>query len=236
MATDTRDPATAAPPLRDGDRLTRAEFERRWDATPGLKRAELIDGRVRLMPALSVDHGDLHGDIFLVLGMYRCVTPGVVSSIESSVRLDGRNMPQPDAHLRLARGGRSRVDADRILVGPPELVVEVARSSVGYDLGAKMAAYRANGVPEYLVVRVDDGAVDWFALRPAGYERLPAGADGVLRSEAFPGLWLDPAALVAGDGPALLRTAQLGHGSPEHAAFARRLAAPAGPTTPPPTR
>lgn len=224
MATDIRDPGTAVPPLRDGDRLTRAEFERRWDAMPDLKHAELIDGRVYLMPALSIDHGDTHFDLIGWMWMYRMATPGVAGSDNASVRFDGRNMPQPDGHLRLVRGGRSRVDADRILSGPPELVVEVARSSAGYDLGAKKVLYRKHDVPEYLVWRVDDAAVDWFALRPTGYEPLPAGADGLLRSEVFPGLWLDPAALLAGDGPALLRAAQLGHGSPEHAAFVRRLA------------
>ena len=29
-------PRLDIPPLRGGERLTRAEFERRWDATPGL--------------------------------------------------------------------------------------------------------------------------------------------------------------------------------------------------------
>ena len=34
------------PPLREGDRLTREEFLRRWEAMPDLKWAELIDGIV----------------------------------------------------------------------------------------------------------------------------------------------------------------------------------------------
>jgi len=33
-------------PLEPGDHLTREEFERRYDATPGLKKAELIEGVV----------------------------------------------------------------------------------------------------------------------------------------------------------------------------------------------
>jgi hypothetical protein len=32
------------PPLQSGDQLTRAEFERRYDATPNIKKAELING------------------------------------------------------------------------------------------------------------------------------------------------------------------------------------------------
>ena len=34
------------PPLKNGDRLRRAEFERRFDAMPELKKAELIKGIV----------------------------------------------------------------------------------------------------------------------------------------------------------------------------------------------
>jgi Uma2 family endonuclease len=229
MATDVREPATTVPPLRHGDRLSRAEFERRWAAMPDLKRAELIYGRVCLMPTLSADHGEPHFDLIKWLGLYQMLTRGVAGADNASVRFDDDSMPQPDALLRVTQNGSSRVDDDRIYSGPPELVAEVARSSVGYDLGAKKELYRAHGVQEYIVWRVEAGAVDWFALRPTGYELLPVGADGIVRSEVFPGLWLDPAALVAGDGPALLRAAQLGHGSPEHAEFVRRLAAtPAG--------
>lgn len=224
MATDVREPATGVPPLRHGDTLTRAEFERRWDAMPDLKRAELINGRVYLMPPVSREHGEFHFDLIAWLGMYRMLTPGTAGADNASVRFDDENMPQPDALLRVVQGGSSRVDADDILSGPPELVAEVARSSAGYDLGEKKTLYRERGVREYIVWRVGAGAVDWFALRPTGYELLPVGTDGVVRSEVFPGLWLDPAALVSGNGPALLRAAQLGHGSPEHAAFVRRLA------------
>jgi hypothetical protein len=34
------------PPLESGDRLTRAEFERRYAAMPHVKKAELIDGSI----------------------------------------------------------------------------------------------------------------------------------------------------------------------------------------------
>ena len=39
-------PIVSVPPLETGDRLSRAEFERRFDAMPGLKKAELIEGIV----------------------------------------------------------------------------------------------------------------------------------------------------------------------------------------------
>ena len=47
--------------------------------------------------------------------------------------------------------------------------------------------------------RVADQAIDWFVLRNDCYERLKLDTEGRYRSEVFPGLWLDPAALVRGD-------------------------------------
>jgi len=37
---------THLPPLESGDRLTRQEFERRYQAMPPIKKAELIEGVV----------------------------------------------------------------------------------------------------------------------------------------------------------------------------------------------
>jgi hypothetical protein len=41
-------PKDFIPPLENGDWLSRGEFERRFNAMPGLKRAELIEGVVHL--------------------------------------------------------------------------------------------------------------------------------------------------------------------------------------------
>jgi hypothetical protein len=70
---------------------------------------------------------------------------------------------------------------------------------------------------------VQDAAIYWFVLRGDTYQPLPVGTDGIFRSEVFPGLWLDPAALIAGDGPRLMAVLQQGIASPEHTAFVERL-------------
>jgi Uma2 family endonuclease len=211
--------------LRHGDRMTRAEFERRWDAMPDLKRAELIEGVVYIMPALSRDHGVSHFDLITLLGWYRAQTPGVEGADNASVRFDDLNMPQPDILLCIqeTQGGRSTVSEDGYYEHGPELVAEVAVTSVAHDLGVKLKVYQRDGVPEYLVWRVEDRELDWFVLREGKYARLEPGVDGVFRSEVFPGLWIDPAALVAGDGAKLFAVAQQGHASPEHAAFVSEL-------------
>lgn len=220
----TLDRTSTPPPLENGDRLTREEFERRYQAMPHVKKAELLRGVVYMPSPVRMDqHGEPQAELVAWLGWYKAATPGVRVADNATVRLAPEDEPQPDA-LMMIRGGQSTVGPDGYLEGAPELAAEVASSSVSYDLHVKLPIYREHGVREYVVWRVMDEAVDWFALRGDHYESLAAGADGVLRSEVFPGLWLDPGALIAGDGPRLVAALQEGLASPEHAAFVERLA------------
>src|SRR5262249_6517637 len=69
------------PPLENGDRLTREEFERRYDAMPNLKKAELIEGVVYLpSPVRFQHHGSPHLDFVTWLGTYRAKTPGTLAA------------------------------------------------------------------------------------------------------------------------------------------------------------
>jgi hypothetical protein len=212
------------PPLENGDRLTRPEFERRYAAMPHVKKAELIEGVVYMPSPVSNEHAQPHFDLIAWLAFYRAATPGIAGGDNGTVRLDLDNEPQPDAFLRILaeQGGQSCVDEDGYISDAPELVAEVARSSVSIDLHAKLNAYRRNGVREYLVWRVEDQTIDWFVLREGRYEPL-AAIDGLYRSEVLPGLWLDAAALLRGNLSAVFQAVQRGLDSPEHAAFVRRL-------------
>jgi Uma2 family endonuclease len=143
----------------------------------------------------------------------------------STVRLDVGNEPQPDGILIIdpARGGQARIGTEGYLEVAPELAAEIASSTVSIDLHAKFAVYLRNHVREYVVWRVLDRAVDWFVLRQGSYERLQLTAAGVYASEIFPGLWLEPSALVRGDLAGVHQVLQQGLASPEHAAFVARL-------------
>src|SRR5438067_7524816 len=146
---------------------------------PHLKKAELIEGVVYTPPPVSHEgHGGPHFDVIGWLAAYRIATPGVTGGDNSSLRMDLDNMPQPDAFLMIEaeRGGQARIDDDGYLEGAPELIVEVAASSASCDLYDKMNAYRRNRVQEYIVWRVLDRALDWFALREGRYAPLPPGS------------------------------------------------------------
>ena len=214
------------PPLRDGDRLTRAEFERRYEAMPHVKKAELIEGVVYMpSPVRHTAHGRPHGHLLTCLGIYEAATPGVEMSDNSTARLDLANEPQPDGLLLIdpACGGQARIGPEGYIEGSPELVGEVAASSASIDLNLKLRAYERNGVREYIVWRPLEQAIDWFMRRDNRFVAQTPGADGVLRSEVFPGLWLDAAALIRMDLATVLRVLQQGLSSPEHAAFVERL-------------
>ncbi len=214
------------PPLENGDHLTRYEFERRYEARPDIKKAELIE-RVVYMPSpvRARSHGGPHGQIIAWLGVYSAATPGVEFYDNVTVRLDLDNEPQPDALLRLEpeAGGNSRVSAEDYVEGAPELIVEIAASSVSYDLHDKLRVYRRNGVPEYMVWRVYDKQVDWFRLIQAEYVPLTPDESGVVHSQVFPGLCLVVSALLEGDLAKVLAELQKGLETAEHAAFVERL-------------
>ena len=219
------------PPLESGDRLTRAEFERRYEALPHVKKAELIEGVVYMpSPVRIVDHGQPHSDIVTWLGVYRAATPFVMLGDNATVRLDADNEPQPDALLRIASeaGGRSHVDEDGYVSGPPELIAEIAATSAAYDLHDKMHAYRRNGVAEYLVWLVYEKRIAWFVLTEGKYELLTVNSEGLLQSPTFAGLWLDTNALLEGNLAGVLETLQEGLRSQEHEAFVAKLAERAG--------
>lgn len=221
--------ARSIPPLENGDQLTRDEFERRYNAMPEGTKAELIEGIVYMSsPVRVTEHGEQHFDLIMWFGHYKAYTLGVRSGDNTTVKLGASNEPQPDVVFFIDPecGGRAGIDDDGYLTGPPELVAEVSGSSASIDLNYKLDVYRRHGIAEYLVWRVYDEVIEWFVLQGGQYVPLPPdAADGLLKSSAFPGLWLDPAALVRRDLAAVLAALARGLASPEHAAFVGQLAA-----------
>ncbi len=201
------------PLLENGDRLTRYEFERRYQAMPHLKKAELIEGVVYMPSPVRAKHSSAHADMMGWLAAYRAATPGVSLHDNATVRLDADNEVQPDALLRLdpAQGGRSRLSPDDYIEGPPELIVEIASSSAAYDLHDKLKVYRRNRVREYVVWQIFEQRLDWFYLTGEGeYAPLLPDEAGIIHSRVFPGLRLAVASLLNGDLAAVLAELQRG--------------------------
>ena len=196
MATTTR----VRPSLESGDHLTRDEFHRRYSQRPDIKKAELVEGVVYVASPIRFEHhASPHAAVIGWLYLYAAATPGLRVGDNATIFLDGRNEYQPDAFLWRPDAGGAQLTEDGYLEGAPQLVVEVAASSASYDLHEKKEAYRRNGVPEYVVWRVLDQAVDWFELRDGEYVRREPDADGTIESVQFAGLRLHVPSLLAGD-------------------------------------
>ncbi len=225
MITSSNFSPSIMPPLENGDKLTRIEFEQRYEAMPNVKKAELIEGIVYMAAALRYkSHGEPHAYIMGWLATYKAATPGVGIADNTTVRLDADNEPQPDVLLRIEQGGQSRISEDDYVEGAPELIVEIAASTASLDLHQKLNVYRRNGVQEYLVWRIYDRQFDWFRLNNGEYTKVKPNNDGTIYSVFFPGLWLDKAALLAGDLAKVLAVLQQGLASQQHQDFVQQLA------------
>lgn len=214
------------PALESGDRLDRAEFRRRYEAQPHDRKAELIGGIVYVASPVRVPHAEQHAGLIGWLHNYSLATPGTLLVDNATLVATEQDEPQPDVALavRAEHGGLGRIDEERYLHGPVELVAEVAHSSAAKDLHFKRDLYQTLGCQEYLVHVVEaPGAVHWMRLEQGHYRDLPL-EDGVLRSRVYPGLWLDVTAYLAGDARAVDATLRSGLASPEHAAFVAELA------------
>jgi hypothetical protein len=217
------------PSLKEGDRLTRAEFERRYEAMPEVKKAELIEGVVHMPSPVRIGrHANPNRHLSTWLGVYEAHTPGVIGGDNATTRLDVDNEHQPDVLSMIdpQRGGQARITADDYIEGGPEFVGEISGGRAGVALGDKLRVYLRNDVQEYMVWRVPDREVDWFVRQQGQFVRLQPDTDGIYRSTVLPGLWLDVPALVRNDLAAVLATLQRGLATPEHAAFVKKLNPP----------
>lgn len=215
------------PQLQNGDQLHSREFLRRYDRMPLVKKAELIEGVVFMGSPVSVRHARPDAIVIGWLAAYAAHTPGTEALANVTVILDSENTVQPDSLLRLlpARKGRTKETEASLISGPPELIAEIAASSASIDAHNKLAAYRRNGVTEYLLWRVDEDRFDWLHLVDEEYVAAEPDAQGVLRSRVFPGLQVSLAALLAFDSARMLASLREGLASPAHAEFVRSLAA-----------
>ncbi|MFN0071643.1 MAG: Uma2 family endonuclease [Chloroflexota bacterium] len=185
--------------LASGDRLTRAEFHRRYLASPKIKKAELVEGVVYVPFPVSARHAEPHSWMIAWLGLYLSRQPELRLHDNATVTLDVDNEVQPDACLWHEDPGGPRLNDDGYIEGPPQFVVEIAVSSASYDLHDKLRAYRRAGVREYIVWRVEDQAIDWLRLHEGAYTRVEPDTNGMIESSVFPGLRLAVAKMLSGD-------------------------------------
>lgn len=218
-------PSIPPPILANGDRMSQPEFHRRYLMYPDDTKFELIGGIVYMASPLRQPHSVYHSALDYALVDYAAHTPGIEVGNNATTILGRTSEPQPDLFMRILAeyGGRTSLDKDKYIVGPPELLVEVAHSSRAIDLHGKRDDYFDAGVLEYFVLCVEEKEIRWFHF-PSDMMIEP-NRQGIHRSQVFPGLWIDGAALWARDILKLREVVQRGLASREHTAFVKKLEA-----------
>ncbi len=114
------------------------------------RRVEFIEGRIYEMAPIGDDH-EHAVDELTEWSVFSVAKAGVRVRIQETLGLAMlESVPQPDVawiDREALQRRRSRPQAEDVL-----LVVEVADSSVGYDLGKKASLYAAAGIRDYWVV------------------------------------------------------------------------------------
>ncbi|TWT86053.1 Uma2 family endonuclease [Neorhodopirellula pilleata] len=200
--------ASMVPPLESGDILDAGEYWRRCSAMPEKVKAERINRKVYLMsPLRAVHHGNPHALLAGWLIHYCMHHPTLRVSDSATIQLNLDNDPQPDLCV-IREGGQTHFN-DGYIVGPPEMIVEIAGSSASYDFGEKRYVYEQAGVGEYLVFETIEGRIAWWRHDNGRYVDI-SPSDGIYRSVLFPRLWLDADALRAADTLKLIRALERG--------------------------
>lgn len=169
--------------------LSAEEFLERYDGV----NAEWVDGSVVPMTPATPRH-QLLVNLLSSLFQFYCDEreAGVVLSGLTTMKLTGA-VREPDIMV-VARKHEERITA-KCLEGPADLVVEViSPESRVRDRGEKFYEYEAGGVQEYWLIDPIRRQVEQYRRTEDGiFLSASLGDPPRLRSEVFPGIWIDPA-------------------------------------------
>lgn len=215
------------PPLNSGDRLSRAEFLRRYGQYPETKKAELVEGVVIVGSPVHKQHSIPHFRFSTVLGVYCAGTPGILAGDNQSVILDQENELQPDLCVWVSEERRAKSEESEKgpLIGAPDLVVEVAASSASQELHSKLNVYLRSRVREYLVLLAYERETRFFRLVDGEFRAVQPDDAGVFRSQVLPGFRFRSDWFWQGRISELLELAREGLASQEHRDFAAKPSA-----------
>ena len=175
------------PRVIDGP-MTYEEFLQR-DGDP---HVEWVNGESRLMAPISDVHDDLHAFLIAILrARVEAVHDGAVRHDPFQMKLPAGG-PGRAPDLQYVRKERLDILKPTYTDGPADLVIEIVSAGTrGIDRGDKFVEYEAGGVPEYWLLDPIRKQHEFYQLgEDAIYRPSAMPTDGVYRSSAIPGLWL----------------------------------------------
>ncbi|MEH1920887.1 Uma2 family endonuclease [Nostoc sp.] len=144
-------------------------------------------GYMRLeMPPVSFDHGQDHIVIIFAVTLFAALKGIQARGLDTTTfRKTGIQDCQPDVAYYLREraqvipAGTGIVKLDRYPA--PDLVIEIAKTSLLDDLGTKRSLYEELGIAEYWVVDVTNAQIIAYAIADQGSKRIQ-------ESQVLPGL------------------------------------------------
>ncbi|MFN6482165.1 MULTISPECIES: Uma2 family endonuclease [unclassified Nostoc] len=135
-------------------------------------------GHMRLeIPPVSFDHGKDHVVIIFAVTLFAALKEILATGLDTTTfRKTGVQDCQPDVAYYLREraqaipAGTGIVNLDRYPV--PDLVIEIAKTSLLDDLGTKRSLYEELGVAEYWVVDVQNAQIIAYAMAEQGSKRI----------------------------------------------------------------
>ena len=175
---------------RTGARLSVEEFMELPD-TFDKRKMELDEGELYIMPRPRIGHQFLQALTMLHTGNYLDgfddPPADVFHDVIVALSLENRVLFSPDLVVILQ--GSNAVVTDRMVEGPPDIVVEILSSDRRRDLVRKRRVYAEAGVPEYWIFDPRADTATLLELRGGEYvERAVLTADDTLTMPLLPGL------------------------------------------------
>ena len=166
MITSVDPPRTTLRPYR----FTYEEVLRMAEAgmLPEHEHVELIDGQLIPMSPVGDPHISCVDELthLLIERLPAGSTDSMRVSVQSPLRIDAHNAPEPDIVVKKQRGGAATPETTL-------LTVEVSDTTLDYDRDTKLPLYAKAGIPEVWIVNLQARQVEVY--------REPKGTDYTLR-------------------------------------------------------
>ena len=158
-------------------------------------RVELIDGDIIDMAAIGSPHAEVTNRLARLFTRALQDEAALVN-IQSPLRLDAYNEPEPDLMILRPRAGGYR--ASHPTPADVLLLVEVSETSLAYDRATKLPLYARFGVPEVWIVDLVSAAIEIYREPKDGaYGSRERLAHGPLSPALVPGVTIEVSGLLA---------------------------------------
>jgi Uma2 family endonuclease len=162
-------------------------------------------------------------DLATCINFYRFFTPGWVC-VHTPVQLTPERRMYPDIVVVMdsMKTGRCRAAPDGFFTGSPDFIADIFPEDSLLDYAERREIYAGAGVTEYVAWQCGAPFL-WNCLVEGKYEEVSPDDDGLIESQALPGLWIPVRGPWAKDWNLTLACIANGVASKEHHRFVARF-------------